>query len=82
MEFVSLSDAWTKDGFLVAVKILLSEKNTLFESLMDKIHFYPNLEQKIYSILFDGKRIMYNPDDSSIDIAIMFGFIKKTAEQS
>ncbi len=76
-EFVNLADAWTKDGFLVAVKNLLSEKNTLFESLMDKIHFYTNLEKKVYSILFDGKRIMYNPDEPSIDIAIMFGFVKK-----
>ena len=68
---------WTKEGFLEAVKILLAEKNTLFESLMGKLYAYPNLEKKLYSILFDGKRIIYNPDDSSIDIAVMFGFVKK-----
>lgn len=72
--FESMADAWTKEGFLEAVKILLAEKNTLFESLMGKLYAYPNLEKKLYSILFDGKRIIYNPDDSSIDIAVMFGF--------
>lgn len=75
--FESMADAWTKEGFLEAVKILLAEKNTLFESLMGKLYAYPNLEKKLYSILFDGKRIIYNPDDSSIDIAVMFGFVKK-----
>ncbi len=35
---------WTKEGFLEAIKLLLLEKNTLFESLVNKIHTYPNLK--------------------------------------
>lgn len=27
-------------------------------------------------ILFGGQRIVYNPDDPTIDIAMLFGFIK------
>lgn len=71
------SAAWTKNSFLEAVKLLLSEKNTLFEFLMGKLFDYPNLEKKLYSMLFGGENIVYNPFDASVDMALMFGFIKK-----
>lgn len=74
--FPDRTTAWTKNGFLEAVKLLLSEKNTLFESLMGKLFDYPRLEKKLYSILFSGKRVVFNPDDPSMDIAQMFGFVK------
>ena len=59
-----------------SVKLLLSEKNTLFESLIGKLEDYPELKKIIYAILFRGENIGYNPDDRVIDIALMFGFIK------
>lgn len=68
--------AWTKVGFLEAVKRLLLEKNTLFESLMNKLNDYPELSEVLYSLLFTGKSIVYNPDNYAIDVAIMFGFVK------
>jgi hypothetical protein len=71
-----LSRTWTKDGFLNAVNILLMEKNTLFESLIGKIVDYPELSRILYTILFAGEKIIYNPDVSVIDIAQMYGFIK------
>lgn len=71
--------AWTKEGFLVAEKLLLSEKNTLFESLMGKLNDYPSLKQKLYTILFGGKNLIYNPDDPAVDIAMMFGFVKNNS---
>ena len=73
--FPSQSAAWTKAGFLEAVKLLLSEKNTLFESMAEKLNTYPELKKIIYSLLFQGQYIVYNPDDG-IDSAMMFGFIK------
>lgn len=75
-EFPNKASAWTTQGFLEAVKILLSEKNTLFESLIGKLNDYSILQKIIYDILFGGKKIVYNPDDSVVDIAIMFGFVK------
>lgn len=74
--FPDKKSAWTKEGFLEAEKILLNEKNTLFESLIGKLFDFPSLDQKLYSILFSGNRIMYNPDDLSIDMALMYGFVK------
>lgn len=68
--------AWTKEGGLEAVRILLSEKNTLFDSLMGKIYDYPELRRLTYTILFGGEKIVYNPDEQWLDIAEMLGFIK------
>lgn len=75
-KFPDRAAAWTKSGFQEAVRLLLSEKNTLFESLMGKLFAYPRLEKKLYSILFDGKWVAFNPDDPSLDIAQMFGFVR------
>lgn len=70
------SCAWNKERFLVAVKMLLSEKNTLFESLVNKLELYPDLKGMLYSILFQGSVIPYNQLTEPIEIASMFGFIK------
>lgn len=73
--------SWTKNGFLEAVKILLAEKNTLLESLIGKLEAYPELKSVLYSLLFCGQDIAYNPDDGLMDMALMFGFIKKEGEK-
>lgn len=78
--FPTPADVWTYDGVTEAVKLLLSEKNTLFESLTGKLEDYPKLKKIIYAILFYGESMGYNPDESSIDIALMFRFIKVTDE--
>ena len=74
--FADDSEVWTKKGFLEAVKILLSEKNTLFDSMVNKLEEYQELRDMIYQILFQGNTITYNPDNYSMDIGVMFGFIK------
>jgi hypothetical protein len=74
--YADLNAVWTKAGVLEAVKILLSEKNTLFESLIGKLRDYPSLNHILYTILFGGEKMVYNPDDEAIDIATMFGFVK------
>ncbi len=75
-KFPDKAAAWTRQGFLESVKLLLSEKNTLFESLIGKLTDYPELKQMIYDTLFGGKKIVYNPDNTAMDIAILFGFVK------
>ena len=76
MEYGGKKNAWTKKGFLEAVRILLSEKNMLFESLREKLESYPELNSMLYSLLFTGKAIVYNYYETSINIATMFGFVK------
>lgn len=74
--FFSKNSAWTKEGFLQAVKMLLEEQNTLFESLIEKIERYTELYTVLYTLLITGKSIPYNPLHKPIEIAEMFGFIK------
>ena len=72
----SKSRAWSKEGFDEAVRLILTEKNTLFESLIGKLDSYPELNAMLESLLFTGKSIVYNADNLAIDNATMFGFIK------
>ena len=67
---------WTKAGVTEAVKMLLAEKNTLFESLAGKLDDYPELRNLIYALLFNGNAIPYNSLNKAVEIAEMFGFIK------
>lgn len=68
--------AWSKAGFLEAIKLFLSERNSLFESLTGKLNDYPELESMMRAILFGGQDIPYNPDNYVMDMARMFGFVK------
>lgn len=74
--FGSRQEVWTEAGFQAAVRMLLYEKNTLFDSLIGKLHEYPKLNTLLRSLLFTGKSITYNADETAIDIATMFGFVK------
>ncbi len=69
-------NAWTKEGILSAVKMLLEDANPLFQSLMNKLRQFPELNRVIMQLLFQGKSIAYNPDDTAVQNARMFGFVK------
>ncbi|MCD8084538.1 MAG: AAA-like domain-containing protein [Clostridiales bacterium] len=77
-DFPEKSAAWTAVGVSEAVRRILIEKNTLFESLNNKIVAYPKLRELLYQLLMNGKTITYAPDSEAIDIAMMFGFVKAT----
>jgi hypothetical protein len=74
-EKVKISAPWTREGLLEAVKIILAEKNALFESLINKLNDYPEIRNIVYDILFKGKDISYTALNKSIDTAEMFGFV-------
>lgn len=67
---------WTRAGVLEAVKILLYEKNTLFDSLINKLNDYPQLKKMLHSILILGGTVSFNPDSHIMDMASMLGFVK------
>ena len=71
-----LKNVWTRHGFFTAVRMLLAEKNTLFESLSEKLNRYPELNDMLQSLLFTGKAIAYNYYEPAISVATMFGFVK------
>ncbi len=70
------TNAWTAEGLQAAIRKLLAERNTLFESMSGKVDSFPELERMLYTLLFVGKDIPYNADDQAITTASMFGFVK------
>lgn len=74
--FSDLSKTWSDRGLDEAVKKLLSEKNTLFESLTGKLVNYPKLKDALHSLLMEGNPITYNAMQESISQMEMYGFIR------
>lgn len=73
---IPLSEAWTKDGFLNAVKLLMAENNSLFQSITRKLNEYPKLKAAIRSILMEGTRLTYTAQSNEISQMQMYGLIK------
>lgn len=73
--------SWTKDGFLTALRLLLAEPNSLFDSLIHKLREYPDLNKMLYRLLFTGKEISYVVGIPAIEAAMMFGFVKISNHQ-
>lgn len=70
-----LPDKWTISGVSEAVKRILLEKNTLFDSLMGKVYDNESLRDILQKILFDGERIPYNQYNIPAMDGEMYGFI-------
>ena len=73
---MSLPEVWTNRGMDEAVKMLLAENNTLFQSLTKNLDHSPNLKEAIRSILMEGTRLTYNPDQDDIQQLQMYGLIR------
>ena len=76
-KFGALSEAWSEFGIDEAVKLILSENNTLFQSLTKNLNNMPELKATIRSILMEGARIGYNAQQDEIVRLEMYGLIKK-----
>ena len=68
--------AWTKNGVLAAIKILLKEPNTLFDDLTKKLLDHPQLKEMLQNILFGGIDFPYKRETPIIDLGVTFGFLK------
>lgn len=75
--FENLGGAWTKDGVAQAVKSILKGGTLLFESMAKQLDTYRELRDMIESILYQGKRIPFSPNEKSVSIGRMFGFLKE-----
>lgn len=74
-KFENLALAWTTYGVDEAVRMILSEDSTLFESLMGKLENYPHLKDQLRRILLRGETIAHLPDDEEQKQLRMYGFI-------
>ena len=73
---MGLSEAWTHYGIDEAVKMILAENNTLFESLTKNLKNRPELKASIRSILMEGTKLTWNPDQDDIVQMEMYGLIR------
>ncbi len=67
---------WSRDGIDEAVKLILAEDNTLFQSLTGKLNNLPELKASLKSILMEGTRLTWNPDQRDIVLMQMYGFVR------
>ena len=75
--FEDAAKVWTRAGVTEAVKLLLSENTPLFDSMVKQIDIYKDLRNMLQDILYLGKQIPYNPYVESMNLGIMFGFLKE-----
>ena len=71
-----LQKAWTYSGLDEAVKLILAENNTLFQSLTKNLDAYPKLKTSIRSILMEGTKLTYNAQQDAIVQMQMYGLIR------
>jgi hypothetical protein len=75
-ERVSDAQAWTREGILSAVKMLLKESNTLFDDMTKKLLDHPKLKEMLQNILFTGIDFPFKRETPIIDLGVTFGFLK------
>ena len=73
--FEGRDEPWIEDGVVEAVKYIITEKNTLFDSLMGKVRSYENLSNKLREILFNGETVAYMQYNKEQEELLMYGFI-------
>lgn len=73
---LGLQEAWTKRGVDEAVKTVLAEENTLFQSLTKNLNDSPVLNDALRSILIEGTSVSFNPSQEDIAHMQMLGLIQ------
>jgi len=68
---------WSYRGVLNAVKILVNEKNVLFDDLSKNLENNGETFEFLYGLLIVGEKKYYAIGDPVVDQAIMYGYIKR-----
>lgn len=75
-QYPTRTEAWTKEGLLAAIKLLLKEPNTLFDDMTKKLLDYPQLKEMLQHILFGGIDFPFKRETPVVDLGVTFGFLK------
>ena len=76
-KFKTMKQVWTTEGIAAAVKMILKKSSPLFEHMTKQLDMYEDLHNMIEDILYRGKQITYSPEQKSISLGVMFGFLKE-----
>lgn len=60
----------------IAVKLLLKESNTNFDTLIKSIENNKDLKDLIKKLIIDGSEITFNKDNPIIALGLTYGFFK------
>ena len=79
-----LSSNWTISGVQEAVKIIMSEKNTLFDELFKNLANNPEINELMYAVLVQGNKRARSRRSQSVEWSEMFGYlsVERTGELS
>lgn len=72
------SDVWSKKGITEAVKIILNSKTPLFDSMVKQLDTFRDMRDMMQDILYRGEKVVFNPDTRSINMGLMFGFLRQS----
>ena len=72
-----LNKNWTTDGVNQAVRIILTEKNTLFDDIVKNLENNLELQNFIYELFIEGKHKLFTYANLTTDLAITYGYIKR-----
>ena len=75
--FEDAKKAWSKEGIDKAVDVILKGSNLLFESMVKQLDTYDDLYKIVEDIIYCGKRIPHSLEVKSINLGVMFGFLKE-----
>lgn len=70
------NSSWDEKLIIDALKIILKENNTNFESLIANLENNSELYNLVYDILMDGKEITYNIHNPIINLGVLYGIFK------
>ncbi len=75
-EFGGKRDAWTNQGFVRAIKMIIEEMDSaLFDDLNKKLADHGQLNQIVKKILLSGDEYTYNRRDNWVQLGSLFGFL-------
>ena len=67
---------WDKSGVLKAVNQVLTEPSLLFQDMAKKLNDFPHLKNLLKSILYQGERKGFSPDEQGLELGMLFNFLK------
>lgn len=76
-EKLPVQGSWTSKGVSEAVKLMMKTTTPLFDSLIKQLDMYHDLRKTIEEIIYQGKRVPFSPVEKSINLGMMFGFLRE-----
>ena len=72
-----LNKNWTVSGVHEAIRIIPTERSTLFDDLIKNLASYQNLYDLLYRIIIRGEKRKYIIYDEDVFLAVTFGYVKR-----